>query len=135
NDRRWAPDDTGEVERRTKETARAIYSEAAADVSAERRVALSKHAAHSESSAALRAMLELASTDPEFAARPELFDADPWALNVLNGVLDLRTGQLRPHRQEEYHSRLAPVAFNPSAKAPRWRKFLTEIFNGDVDLI
>jgi phage/plasmid-associated DNA primase len=34
------------------------------------------------------------------AAELDQFDADPWALNTPKGVIDLRTGKLRPHRCE-----------------------------------
>ena len=40
--------------------------------------------------------------------------------NCLNGTLDLRTGQLRPHRREDLITKMAPVAYNPDADCPRW---------------
>ena len=35
------------------------------------------------------------------AGAPEQLDTDPWLLNVENGTLDLRTGELRPHRRDD----------------------------------
>ena len=58
---------------------------------------------------------------------PEHLDADPLLFGVRNGVLDLRTGKLRPHRPEDLITKIAPVDFDPKAKAPRWEKFLREI--------
>lgn len=62
-------------------------------------------------------------------------DADPWLLNCENGTVDLRTGQLREHRSADFITRLAPVKYDPAAKAPRFRQFLDEIFAGDAVLI
>ncbi len=44
-----------------------------------------------------------------------IFDAYPDLLNVANGVLDLRTGQLRPHDPALYMTKIADVAYRPEA--------------------
>ena len=49
------------------------------------------------------------------------------ALNVLNGTLDLKTGELRPHRCEDLITKIAPVEYRSDAKAPRFQKFLKRI--------
>jgi hypothetical protein len=65
----------------------------------------------------------------------DALDADPWLLNCENGTIDLRTGRLREHRAEDFITKLAPVAYDPSADAPRFRQFLNEIFVSDSSLI
>jgi putative DNA primase/helicase len=67
-------------------------------------------------------------------ADPADFDRDPFALNVLNGTLDLRTGQLRPHNPADRITKLAPVQYDPAAQAPTWERFIGEITCGDPDL-
>lgn len=62
------------------------------------------------------------------------FDRDIWSLNVRNGLIDLRTGELRPHRPEDMVSRIAPVEFQPEVRCDRWEWFIREISNGDDDL-
>ena len=42
------------------------------------------------------AVERLAKADRRLAATVDQWDADPWALNTPLGVLDLRTGKLRP---------------------------------------
>ncbi len=95
NGQRWVVDQTGEVCRLAKETVRFIYREAANASSKEERKALAAHANRSESAARIGAMIHLASTEPGIPVTPDQLDTDPWALNVLNGTLDLRTGKLR----------------------------------------
>ena len=68
-------------------------------------------------------------------AKPGDLDRDLWALNCANGTLDLRSGDLRPHRQDDLLTRVAPVAYDKSATAPRWLAFLDRIFAGDQELI
>ena len=77
--------------------------------------------------------LELAKGD--LIADPKDFDTDPWLLNCLNGVLDLRTGELRPHEPALKITKLCPVAYNPDAQAPTWERFLDKIFLNDTELI
>jgi putative DNA primase/helicase len=68
------------------------------------------------------------------AILPEHLDADPWLLNVENGTIDLRTGELHPHRREELITKLAPVVFDAAALCPTWDRFLKRIMGGDREL-
>jgi len=115
-------DDAGRVHRLAKEVVRGIYREASDAEDEDRRKALAKHAAASESETRIRAMIELAKSENPIS--PNELDADPWLLNVLNGTIDLRTGQLRVHRREDRITKLAPVEYDPHAKAPTWEAFL-----------
>lgn len=45
-------------------------------------------------------------------------------LNLLNGVLDLQTFELRPHDPADMLTYCLPYAFDPAATAPNWRQFL-----------
>lgn len=56
-----------------------------------------KLALRCETASAIGSRLRLARGIPGIAVDHQHLDADPWALNVLNGTIDLRTGQLRPH--------------------------------------
>jgi putative DNA primase/helicase len=132
-------DDSGEIQLESwaKETVVAMYPEAAysyADDEAQRR-ALIKHATQSESARALRAMVTLARSEPGIPVRPEQLDADPWALNVLNGTLDLRSQELRPHRREDLITKLVPVNYEPTAACPTWCAFLDRVLDGNPKLI
>jgi putative DNA primase/helicase len=75
----------------------------------------------------LDSMLNLAKADGRFTLPVNVLDRDPWLFGVDNGVVDLRTGLLREVGRDDYVTRRSPVRFNPSAKAPRWEQFITEI--------
>lgn len=51
-------------------------------------------------------------------------DADPDALNVLNGVVDLRTGRLRERRREDYFTKVAAAEYHPGARSKTWEQAL-----------
>lgn len=76
---------------------------------------------------AVRAMVELARSDPRLVAVPDRFDSDLWSINVLNGTVDLRTGQLNPHRQSDMMTRVANVEYDPESSCERWETFLHQI--------
>lgn len=139
---RWEPDTTGDVERRAKATAQAIYAEAADAKSPEERDAILRHASASRSVRSMLAMLRMAQC--ELPIDDAAFDADPWLLNCPNGTVDLRTGRLGPHRREDLLTRVCPVDYDPDARAPAWKAFLARVFAadpndpndaGDADLI
>ena len=62
-------------------------------------------------------------------------DADPWSLNTIRGVVDLRTGEVGPHDSALLLSKLAPVQYDPRAQCPKWLNFLTEITEADESLM
>ena len=124
---RWVKDETGEVMRRAKDTARSIVAEAQATTHEETRRALLTHSIATEKASRLTAMVQLAASEPGVPVRVEDLDADPWVLNVANGLLDLRTGQLEPPRREALCTKLAPVAYDPAATCPVFDAFLTEV--------
>lgn len=122
--RRWTRDETGEVVRRAIDTVRQIGAEAAACQHEGERKALLTHAIKSESRGAIMSAVLLLRSQAGLAATPEAFDADPWILNCRNGLVDLRTGELWPHRRDAMCTKMCPVDFNPAAPAPAWEAFL-----------
>ncbi len=131
---RWANDTTGMIHRLAKTTIRRVAEEASA-VSAKKRDTVLRHELRSESAPRIRAMLELAATEPELCTPLHLLDASPWLLNVENGTLNLRTGVVDAHRRKHLITKLAPITYDPTARAPRWKQFLYEIMDHDTELI
>ncbi len=60
------------------------------------------------------------------------WDKNPWVLACKNGVIDLKTGQLRQGRADEFIKAYAPTEWlGLDCPAPRWEQFIEEIFDGD----
>lgn len=132
---RWTPDTSGEIQRMAKDTVKHIYTEAADAEDQERRKSISKHARASEAGTRIKAMIELAQSEPGVALDPADLDTDPYALNVNNGTVDLRTGQLHQHRRADLITKLVPVNYEPEADAPQFDAFMDTIMGGDPGLI
>lgn len=70
-------------------------------------------------------------------ARPHLLvdssqlDAMPNVLNLQNGLLDLSTFKLLPHKAEHHQIRIANATFDPTARCERWTRFIDEIMQND----
>jgi putative DNA primase/helicase len=52
----------------------------------------------------------------------------------LNGILDLKTGEIIDHDPGYYFSKILPIHFDSMETAPLWEKFLDEITGGDAAL-
>jgi putative DNA primase/helicase len=123
---KWEPGEAGLLHA-ALQTVRAMYDEAKEIEDDDNRRDLIKHALRSESHGALRAMCSIARDLPAFVADASAFDADPWQLNVGNGTVNLRTGELKPHDSAAMHTQVAGVEFDPTATCPRWLAFLDEV--------
>ena len=131
----WEPDHTGEAMRLAKQTVRSIHLEADRASDEEKRALLQAHAYRSEGAERIRAIVDLAKTEPEIAIREDQLDRDRWLFNVQNGTIDLSSGKLLRHKKSDYITKLSPVEFQKNAEAPRWQAFLYDIFAGDDALI
>jgi putative DNA primase/helicase len=96
--------------------------------------ALAKWARQCENRARLENMVKLAESEAPITVRSSDFDTDPWLLNVSNGTVDLRTGELREHRREDLLTKLAPVTYESTARCPTWLAFLDRIMASNRDL-
>ncbi|MEJ7786349.1 MAG: phage/plasmid primase, P4 family [Solirubrobacteraceae bacterium] len=130
---RWAPDGDGEMMRRARKTAFGIRTEANT-LDQDAKTKRLTFAGQSENRSRLEAMIDLAKSDPRFVLHSEHLDADPMLLNVANGTVDLRTGELRDHDPADFLSLQAPVEYDPDAAALRYERFLGEVFGDDDEL-
>jgi putative DNA primase/helicase len=83
----------------------------------------------------IKAAVDLARSEVGIPIVPAKLDAPPWLLNVINGTLDLRTGQLRRHSQDDMLTKLASATYDPTARCPTWERFLSRIMAGRQALI
>lgn len=127
DDRRWAVDRSEMVVRHAK----AVLVEYIRQASDEDDEDHSKWARKSMDAPRISAMLKLA--QPDLAITPDKLDANPDALNFLNGTLNLRTGELRPHRAGDFITKLVHHRYDRAAKCPRFRAFLSRIMGAHPD--
>lgn len=127
---RYSHDRTGRVLTFCEETTRRILIEA---VEAPRREAEALLSQASEYSRDRRVRGALEFLKPRIAVRIDELDANPGLFAVVNGTIDLRTTQLRPHDRRDRITRIAPIVYEPDARAPRWYEFLAEIFPDGLD--
>ena len=86
-----------------------------------------KWAAQCRNKNRLDAMLMIAQRDSRFLIEANQLDSDPWLLGVGNGVVDLRTGVLRPDSKTDLVLKRCVAEYDPHARAPRWNQFIEEI--------
>lgn len=133
--KRWNRDTTIKIERLAKDTTRRIYAEASLCGGESVRKSIADHAKRSEAHNRIRGMVEMAKSEIEVVINPNDFDNDPYLLNCINGTLNLKTGKLQQHRKEDNITKLANVAFDHTARCPRWETFMDEIFLSNEDVI
>lgn len=124
--RRWSPDDKGQAPRAVIEVLRSALAESVNDKK------LRADVSKCESDAGIRGVLGVASALPQFAATVRDLDADPYLLNVANGTLDLRTGELRPHSPTDRITKVTRAAYDPEAPSPLWSQFLARVLPDDA---
>ncbi|MCI1965871.1 MAG: phage/plasmid primase, P4 family [Oscillospiraceae bacterium] len=129
---RWFEDQTGQVKRMADELLEKLWEDASKDK--ENNEALMKHIRRTRSSKAKKAMIEETQHLPGIPILPNELDRYKDALNVKNGIVDLKTGQLRPHDRRLKLSLLADVDYIEGAQCPLWLKFLDEITQQDKEL-
>jgi putative DNA primase/helicase len=81
------------------------------------------------------AVVNLATCDERLVAITKQWDANPWALNTPDGVVDLRTGTIASHQAEDYFTKIAAVSPNPECPTPLWQAFLKRVTGDDPELI
>lgn len=93
------------------------------------------HKKRSLTNAGTSACLALTETDFRISVSIDALDARPWELNTPGGIVDLRTGRLRPPDPKALHTRSTLIAPDPAADQAPWREFLHTTFSGDLEVI
>jgi putative DNA primase/helicase len=132
---RWLPDDVQNIIELAKTTARSILAEAAGLADRELQGLVAKHALQSQRLERLRAMVKLAESMPEIIVRATDLDKDVMLFGVQNGVIDLKSGALRPAKPADYITRQAPVIFDSSADCQVFKRFLSAVSGNKEELV
>jgi putative DNA primase/helicase len=132
-DHYWAPDTANVVSQLATAVARQRRTDAAALDDPVRAKHAFAWAYKSESSAGLANALIRAEAQP--GCQQFTWDTDPYSLGVPEGVVDTRTGILRPGVPTDDVTFQTGVSYDPAATCPVWDSFFAEIFNHDAELM
>ena len=131
----WARDTRGRMEAWAKKTVDALEAAIPNVDNEEKAKALRKWARTSRNKGRIEAMIAMARSEPSVDQFREQFDMHDHLLNVRNGVIDLRTGELLPHDPELYMTGFVDIEYDAAALAPRWQQFLKETCLSNEDLM
>lgn len=129
----WRVDDTLEA----WGLARPVCRAAAQRALVEERPETSKKLAHALCSAKTIAAVErIARSDVRLRATVDQWDADLWILNTPDGIVDLKTGEMRPPDRSAHCTKSTAVAPAPDGTVPTlWNAFLHRVTAGDTGLM
>ncbi len=129
----WRQDETQLVLNEARKLCQAAAREARTAVQARTLVKVSTAKATLAYAAAIRA---LAATVEQWDIAGERLNTPGAALDLAtNARVNLVTWSLRPHRAEDYMTRISAVTPERHQPCPRWLRFLDEITGGDQELI
>lgn len=66
---------------------------------------------------------------------PGDFDKDIRLFNVMNGYLNLKSGELKDHSEKNLFTKISHVEYTDKIDCPLWMSFLNQIFDNDQELI
>lgn len=125
----WIEDRKRKIERIAIQTFREMYSEIAQEEDTDQRKKIYQWAQSSERSSVFlnsinRAQAMLPVTQNEL-------NKDPYKLNCLNGVIDLKTGSFLEHKREYLMTKNTHISYDREATCPNWTHFLNSIFKNN----
>lgn len=134
---RWLIDETGgsPATENAKALTKAMLRSSVAISDESDRASYVKYVKTCEGKGKVDAMLGFVRLDPRVVLIPEALDRDPWLLNVLNGTVNLRTGELQPHCRDDLITNLVEIEFDQAAECKEFEEFLMAITCGDPEMV
>jgi putative DNA primase/helicase len=139
-DNYWKPDKAGEVYRLASIGIANIYRQEANNQKGfghnGKSDTLNKRAKSLLNKSRSTNIVHFAEKQPELFLLNAQWDADPWSLACKNGVVSLKTGELRPAKQQDYIRTVIPTDYTDIQEScPAFDKFLKDIFDEDNRLL
>jgi len=133
--KRWVSRDIMGMVPLVEEMITSMYAEANAHNSSDESEKLRKHARGTEALTKIMATIQLSQGQPGMTAEPDDFDKNKYLINVMNGTINLHSGEFREFRREDMLTQMTNVVYDENATAPVWDKFLARIMDNDVSMI
>ena len=125
----WIRDDHDvHVREAAKDVGRTLRVQAASEPDAERAKKMFSYGLTSLNARGISGMIDLARGIDGIPLSHEELDRDPWLLGVQNGVVNLRSGELRAADPADLMTMRCPIRYDPNATAPRWDQAFEEWF-------
>lgn len=141
NENYWQPDETKETMRLVKELSKHRQMAITRfETNPQDKLDKLRTALKLEQTPGAKHCLEFAQSLPPFSCSPDALDKDQACLACLNGTLYPQFGFLAASDQNDMITKRLSVAYKETTKAPRWLRFLDEVFTNqsgapDSDLI
>ena len=91
-------------------------------------------AKQAKSNSRISNMIKSANSDKRAVVSVDQWDGSNHLLGVMNGVIDLKTGELHKGRPDLYITKRAPVSYTPGLRNVRWEQFIDYATGGDKEL-
>lgn len=139
--RRWCVDNTGVVRRLADEVVENMRGELGNYIdnvpddmdTEEMEERFMKHLKSCRSNKSKITMIK--ESEHRVSITPQQFDLHTDQLNTVNGILNLRTGELINHDSEQFITKITNVEYTEKSDCPLWKEFLNDIFDGNQELI
>lgn len=128
----WRLDESGEVKKLADVVCDDVKREAFMEQDEKTQADMLKWANKTASSRGKEAFVKECQHLGNVPASPDMFDSYTDYLNVQNGIVNLRNGELIPHDSKFMMSKICVSEYDTSGKKPKmWLSFLDDITNGD----
>ncbi|MGE6379965.1 DNA primase family protein, partial [Peribacillus muralis] len=126
NGKQWQEDSKRNIEALAAKTLRGLYQESKTEEDRYRAKQLNDWAKKCEKRAIrINSILDVR---PMVSIKKKELDAHKFLFNCDNGVIDLITGELKPHDRELLFTKISPIEYRKNAECPSWMTFLESIF-------
>jgi len=122
NGKVWEKDKTQKINLLAEDVIKELHKEAGQTSDSAERKAITAHCLKTESAYSIRQMVEIA--ESHLPILVEDFDKDNELVNVNNGIINLKTGELLPHDPKYLMRRFISYDYDPEAQCPKWLSYL-----------
>lgn len=131
----WRVDDSGEIKKLADVVCEDIKREAFMEQDEKTQIDLLRWANKTAASKGKEAMIKECQHLDGIPASPDDFDAYTDYVNCLNGIINLRNGELIPHDSNFMMSKICYSEYDQTGEKPElWLSFLNDVTNGNKEL-
>ena len=133
NGKYWKPDESEQIIKLGVETVNKMHQIAPLIRDQKEINALSEHIVKSNNKPKINSMIDF--SRPYLTISKDELDWNPYMINFNNGMLDLKTFELKPHDINEHMTMCIDAEYYEDAQCPKWLEQLDLVFNKDEKMI